>query len=60
MIHNEMVAAQVEGVQNFKFHQYSFFMHMILFYNKDIVGPHFLEVTNEFGVQLLVQFWTRC
>ena len=54
MIHNEMVAAQVEGVQNFKFHQYSFLMHMILFYNKDIVGLHFIEATDEFGVLLPV------
>ena len=60
MIHNEIVVAQVGGVQNFKFHQYSFPMHMILFYNKDIVRPHFVEVTDEFGVPLLVQLWTRC
>ena len=54
MIHNEIVAAQVGGVQNFKFHQYSFLMHMIMFYNKEIVGPHFVETTNEFGVPLPV------
>ena len=54
MIHNEMVAAQVEGMQNLKFHQYSFLMHMILFYNKDIVKPHFVEATDNFGVPFLV------
>ena len=59
MIHNEMVAVQVEGVQNFKFHQYSFLMHMIFFYNKDIVGPHFVEAIDEFKQSLLVQLWTK-
>ena len=60
MIHNEVVTAQVEGVQNFKFHHYSFLMHMIFFYNKKFVGPHFVEAIDEFGVPLPVQLWTRC
>ena len=60
MIHNEIMAAQMGGMQNFKFHQYSFLMHMILFYNKDIVGPYFVEALDEFGVLLPMQLWTRC
>ena len=55
MIHNEIVVAQIGGMQNFKFHQYSFHMHLILFYNRDFVGPHFVEATDEFGVPLPVQ-----
>ena len=60
MIHNEILVTQIGGMQNFKFHQYSFLMHMILFFNRDIVGPHFVEATDEFRVPLLVQFWTKC
>ena len=60
MIHNEIVAAQIRGMQNFKFHQYSFLMHLVLFYNREIVGPHFVKATNEFGVPLPMQLWTRC
>ena len=59
MIHNEIVVAQVGGVHNFKFHQYSFLMHMILFYNRYVVGPHFVEATDEFEVPLPLQLWTR-
>ena len=60
MIHNKVVATQVGGVQNFKFHQYSFLMHMILFDNRDIIGPQFAKDTDEFRVPWLVQLWTRC
>ena len=60
MIHNEIVSAQVGELQNFKFHQYSFLMHLILFYNRENVGPHFIEAIEEFGVPLLVQLWSRC
>ena len=54
MIHNKIMSTQIEGMQNFKFLKYSFLMHMILFFNRDIVGTHFVEATNEFGVPLLV------
>ena len=43
MIHNEIVGAQRGELQNFKFHQYFFLMHLILFYNKEHFGPQLLE-----------------
>ena len=58
MIHNEIVGAQAGELRNFKFHEYSFLMHLILFYNKEHVGHYLLEAIEEFRVQLLVQLWT--
>ena len=60
MIHNEIMAAQIGGMHSFKFHQYFFLMHLILFYNIDVVGPHFVKANDEFGVPLPVQLWTKC
>ena len=57
-IHNEIMFAHQGELQNFKFHQYSLLIHLILYQNFGHISTNFIEGMEEFEENLLVQWWT--